>query len=320
MAGGLALVGLALALLVYLIADRVKPRRGRAVAVMEEFRRAWKRYYGWTYLERPLSGEPIAWNARVGGWLADALKIKGLFVVSLDKAGTTVDPDLFVFWHVALTFLAAQIAYFVGGMFLAVVFALAAAGAPFLMLPAMAARRRALIEEQLPDTLQLIGSLLRAGHGFPQALSAVTKETQPPISVALKKVLAEVSLGGTIEEGLDKMAVEIHSVALAWTVTAIKIQREVGGNLAEILDILALSVRERGELNRQIKALTAEGRLSAYVLLALPFVLGAILYLTNAAYVSLLWKTTPGLIMLALALAMMAFGSAWLWRIVKVEV
>ncbi|MDP1808148.1 MAG: type II secretion system F family protein [Actinomycetota bacterium] len=320
MAGGVILIGASLAILVYLAADRLCPPSSHTVAVMQALRSEWKRYYGWTYLERPTAAGRASPAIRLGAYLADWLRIRALFISKLERAGVTISPDRFIFWHLTGTIIAGAAGYLLGGAVLAVVAVAIGAATPFAVLPVMAQRRCARIEEQLSDTLQLIGSLLRAGHGFPQALAAVTKETEPPISLALRKVLAQVNLGGTIEEGLDKMVDEVGSIALGWAVTAIKIQREVGGNLSEILDILSLSIRERGELNRQVKALTAEGRLSAYILLVMPFVLAVMLYMTNPTYMALLWETTIGLVLLGVAVVLMTVGSVWLWRLVKVEV
>lgn len=320
MAGGLILIGASLIILVYLAAERWRPARSHAVAAMEALRGEWKRYYGWTYMERPTAAARPSPAIRLGAYLANRLRIRALFTSLLERAGVTTSPDRFIFRHLTGTIIAGAAGYLLGGALLAVVAVAIGAANPFVILPVMARRRRARIEDQLSDTLQLIGSLLRAGHGFPQALAAVTRETEPPISLALRKVSASVNLGGTIEEGLDQMVEEVGSVALGWAVTAIKIQREVGGNLSEILDILSLSIRERGELNRQVKALTAEGRLSAYILLVMPFVLAVMLYMTNPTYMALLWETTIGLILLGVAVVLMTIGSAWLWRLVKVEV
>ena len=320
MAGGIILFAISAAIFTYMIGDRLRPPRSHTVAVMQELRGNWKRHYGWTYLERPTAGGRASTGVRLGGLVADRLGMRGLFTAQLERAGVTATPDRFIAWHMGATFIAGFLAYILFGPLWATIVVILGAAAPFAVLPILAARRRSLVEEQLSDTLQLIGSLIRAGHGFPQALAAVTRETQPPISILLRKVSAQVNLGGTIEDGLDKMAAEVGSTALGWAVTAIKIQREVGGNLSEILDILSLSIRERGELNRQVKALTAEGRLSAYILLALPFILVIMLYFTNRDYMAQLWETVPGLIMLGLAVTLMIIGSVWLWRIVKVEV
>lgn len=324
MAGGIALailsLSLSLGIFIYLAVDRLLPARSHTVTAMKNLRSGWKQHYGWTYLERPIAAGPTPAAIRLSSAFVDRLHIRPLFVSKLEQAGITITPDRFILWHFIGTFSAGAIGYLLGGPILAVLAVIFGASIPFVILPIMASRRRARIEDQLSDTLQLIGSLLRAGHGFPQALAAVTKETQPPISIALHKVLAQVNLGASIEDGLDAMATEIDSVALGWAVTAIKIQREVGGNLSEILDVLSSSIRERGKLNRQVKALTAEGRLSAYILLAMPFILGLFLYFTNPDYIASLWRTTPGLIMLGTAIVMMSIGSVWLWRIVKVEV
>lgn len=321
MGGGLVMISLALAVFIYAIADRLLPRRTRIVVEMEAVRRDWRRYYGWTYLEKPLPARAPRGIQRIGRFVADMLGIRSVVEVRLDQSGlSSIVPEFFVFWHVMAVMLIGAIFYFVSGLVAAIAVIAAAAYAPFLLLSFLAGRRKARIEEQLADTLQLVGGLLRAGHGFPQALAAVTKETEPPISVALKRVAGHVRLGGTIEEGLNKMAVEVDSVALRWAVTAIKIQREVGGNLSEILDTLSRSIRERGELSRQVKALTAEGRFSAYILLAMPFILTGMLYMSNRQYMSLLWTTTAGYTLLGIAAVLMILGTLWLRRIVRVEV
>lgn len=319
-AGGLAVSFISAAVIVYVLLDWAKPPKNRIVAAMRAARENWKRIYGWTYLDKPISGRPAPIPLRFSGMIADRLGIRSLFADKLTQAGLSITPDKFISWHLYAVLFIGILGYIAAGLILMVVLAFTVAVLPFLILPIIASRRRARLDEQLSDTLQLIGSLLRAGHGFPQALNAVAQETQPPMSLVLRDVLAQVELGGTIEEGLDKVASEIGSVSLGWAVTAVKIQREVGGNLSEILDILSFSIRERGELNRQVKALTAEGRLSAYILIVMPFALVGMLYQTNPSYVSLLWRTTTGLILLGSAASLMIIGSVWLWRIVRVEV
>ncbi len=320
MAGGIALFGLALLVIAYLAVDQLRPVRSRSVQNVIAIRHSWKRHYGWTYLERPLPPGQALITYRLGSFLLDVFRMRVFFTTKIEQSGLAFQPEYFIFWHLTITVMLGFFGFLFESYYLAIILIVFSTIIPLLVLPILVGRRKALIEDQLSDTLQLIGSLLKAGHGFPQALAAVTKETQPPIQLLLKKVLARVDLGGSIEDSLDEMATEVGSLTLGWAVTAIKIQREVGGNLSEILDVLAVSIRERGELLRQVKALTAEGRLSAYILLALPFLLGILLYFTNPTYMSLLWTTTPGLVMLAVAITMMIIGSIWLWRITSVEV
>ena len=132
--------------------------------------------------------------------------------------------------------------------------------------------------------------------------------------------MAEVRLGGPLDEALDALALRLGIVDLQWTVLAIRIQREVGGNLAEIMEIISETIRERERLRRHLSALTAEGRLSAWVLGVLPFALAALLYVQSRDYVSILWTTRTGLFMIAGAGALMAVGVVWMRKIVNIEI
>lgn len=147
----------------------------------------------------------------------------------------------------------------------------------------------------------------------------VQDETKPPISDEFKRVLSEIRMGSPEKDALDNMAKRINSEHLDWTVMAISVQREVGGNLAEVMDIIASTIRERDRVMNQIKALTAEGRISAYILIALPIVVGMILSILNREYVSLLVTTKLGLIIIAIAFTLMVIGSVWIIKIVRVD-
>ncbi len=135
------------------------------------------------------------------------------------------------------------------------------------------AHRRSAFELQLPDVLNLIAGSLRAGWGLQQSVDLVVEQMAPPVSTEFSRAQTEIRLGRPVEEALGTVAERTQSEDFAWTVTAIGIQRDVGGNLAEVLDIVAATIRDRMSLKRQIAALTAEGRLSAWVLLILPFVM-----------------------------------------------
>ncbi|MEI2825074.1 MAG: type II secretion system F family protein, partial [Dermatophilaceae bacterium] len=130
----------------------------------------------------------------------------------------------------------------------------------------------------------------------------------------------ETRIGTDISDALDHLAIRMDSESMRWTTMAIRIQREVGGNLADTLRTTATTLRERESLRRQVRALSAEGRLSAYILIALPILL--LLYMTgvNREYVSLLWTTVPGIIMLAAGAIGMVIGTLWMNKIVKIEV
>jgi Flp pilus assembly protein TadB len=180
-------------------------------------------------------------------------------------------------------------------------------------------RRRAAFAEQLPDLLQLIASSLQSGFSLPQALDTVIRETAQPAAGEFARALAESRLGGELEDCLETIADRMGSDDLRWTVMAIRIQRGIGGNLAEVLRTTVNTIRERGYLRRQVQALTAEGRLSAYILVALPLVVGAFLFLTRPTYMRPLYTTHMGQFMLAGAFALLVFGTVLMRQMIKLE-
>ena len=191
---------------------------------------------------------------------------------------------------------------------------------PWLFLAARRSRRETKFLAQLPDTLQLLAGSLAAGYSLPQAMDAVLRETKPPISVEFNRALIETRLGMPPEQALDGIADRTDSRDFSWIVMAIRIQREVGGNLAELLSTVADTLRERERLRRQVKALSAEGRLSGLILGALPLVFALFLILTKPEYIAPLFQTPLGLMLLATGTVLLAVGGFWMAKVVKVEV
>ena len=181
-------------------------------------------------------------------------------------------------------------------------------------------RRRASFSEQLPDLLQLIASALHSGFSLPQAFDAVVREDTQPAAGEFARALAEARLGANLEDALDSVANRMDSDDMRWTVLAIRIQQGVGGNLAEVLLTIAGTIRERAFLRRQIGALSAEGRLSAWILVILPVLVAAWLFISSPAYMRLLYTTTPGELMLLFAVVLLLIGALWMRRTIKVEV
>ncbi|MHB8050818.1 MAG: type II secretion system F family protein, partial [Coriobacteriia bacterium] len=173
---------------------------------------------------------------------------------------------------------------------------------------------------QLPDVLNLIAGALRAGWGLQQSVDLVVEQMAPPVSTEFARAQTEVRLGRPVEEALETVARRTRSEDFSWAVTAIGIQRDVGGNLAEVLDLVAATIRDRGALKRQIAGLTAEGRLSAWILLLLPFVLIGLLMVVNPSYIAALFSTGPGLVMLVIGGVLLLTGALWLRSIVTIEV
>jgi Flp pilus assembly protein TadB len=189
-----------------------------------------------------------------------------------------------------------------------------------LVLSYRTGRRRAAFSEQLPDVLRLIAGSLQSGFSLPQAVDAVVREDSQPAAGELSRALAEVRVGADLADALNRVADRMDSADLRLTVMAVRIQREVGGNLAEVLHNSVATMRERAFLRRQVQALSAEGRMSAYVLVALPFGVGAWFFYMDPRYMSLLYRTTPGLIMLAGSVLLIVAGVAWMRKLINIEV
>ena len=181
-------------------------------------------------------------------------------------------------------------------------------------------RRRAAFGEQLPDVLQLIAGSLQSGFSLPQAVDAVVREGTQPAAEEFSRALAEARIGADLEDALNRIADRMDSTDLRWTVMAIRIQREVGGNLAEVLRTTVGTMRERAFLRRQVKALSAEGRLSAYILVALPVVIGGWFFYSDPTYMRPLYTTLIGLVMLVGSAVLVVVGAFWMRRLIKIEV
>ncbi|HSK14950.1 MAG TPA: type II secretion system F family protein, partial [Gaiellaceae bacterium] len=188
---------------------------------------------------------------------------------------------------------------------------------PYVVVAFKARRRVKAFEDQLPDLLITLAAALKAGHSFRQGLQSVVDEDQPPASKELKRVLTETRLGRPMDEALGDMARRLGSKNFEFVITAVTIQRQVGGSLATLFDMVADTVRTRQQFAKKIKGLTAMGRASAYVLVALPFFLAGILTLMNSEYMSPLWRSSTGHKLLIGMVVMMGLGSLLLRKIVN---
>jgi tight adherence protein B len=182
----------------------------------------------------------------------------------------------------------------------------------------LGSRRQAKFADQLGETLQLLAGSLRAGYSLMQAVDAVAREADSPSSEEFRRLVVEARLGRELSEALRAMDARVDSEDFGWVLQAIEINREVGGDLAEVLDTVAGTIRERNQIRRQVKALSAEGKLSAYVLMALPFGVGTMIAITNPSYLAEL--TQGGLLgygLLGMAALLMTAGALWLRKIIK---
>lgn len=206
-----------------------------------------------------------------------------------------------------------------GGPLLAVLFLMIAPFVAHLILVRLTSRRRSRFDGQLGDVLQLLTGGLRAGHSVLRAIDAAAIEADSPMSEEMRRVVTETSLGKDLLAALTDTANRMRNEDFAWIAQAIQINREVGGDLAEVLDHVNGTIRERSEIKGQIKALSAEGKFSAYILVALPFGIVGMLSLVNPGYVGVLLTDPLGWVMIGVSVVMMILGGLWLRKIIDLK-
>jgi len=191
---------------------------------------------------------------------------------------------------------------------------------PFLYLLSLKQKRMAKFQEQLPDALDLIARALKAGHAFSGGLKMVAEEFSDPIGTEFQKTLDEVNFGVGVDQAMKNLAHRVTCPDLQFFVVSVIIQRETGGNLAEILEKIASLVRERFKLYGKVRALSAEGKLSAIILLSLPPFIAIYMAMVSPDYVSLLVKDPIGIALLVSAVCMMFAGLVVMKRMINIRV
>jgi tight adherence protein B len=191
---------------------------------------------------------------------------------------------------------------------------------PFAWLVNRRSSRFKQFEEQFPEALDLLSRAIRAGHAFQTALGMVADELPAPVGPEFKKTFERQNFGLPLRESMDELAERVTLLDVRFFVTAVAIQRETGGNLAEILDNLAHVVRERFKIRRQVRVHTAHGRFTGYVLLALPAALGCALSFLSPEHMKLLFQERMGQMMLIAAMVMQTVGFIWIRQVIKIEV
>lgn len=181
-------------------------------------------------------------------------------------------------------------------------------------------KRMEKLENQLPDAIDLMGRAMRAGHAFPTALNMVGDEMAEPIGAEFRTLFDEINYGVKLEDALLNLLSRVPSADLQYFVVALLIQHETGGNLAELLDNISAIVRSRIKLVGEIRTLSAEGKLSAWILSLLPFATGLLINVVNPGFMDILWTDPAGLNMVYGALSLMLFGIWWMSRIIKIRV
>ncbi len=264
--------------------------------------------------------------ARTAVGLADRVVRRGDYETRLgarlEAAGLPLRPAEWLIVHAGITLVSGLFLLLVGGGRLApaLLGLLLGAIVPWEVLRVRTTRRERAFLGVLPDTLQMLSGSLRAGYSLPQAIDSVARESPAPMNAEFNRALVENRLGVPIEDALEAVAARMGSRDFEWVVMAIRVQRDVGGNLAELLSTVSGTIRERERLRRQVSTLSAEGRLSAWILGLLPLVFAIYLILVRPAYIGRLFTDPLGWVMLIVGGVLLAVGSLWLMRIVKVDV
>ena len=194
------------------------------------------------------------------------------------------------------------------------------AAVPFVVLMRKRTVRLRKFEEQFPEALDLLSRAIKAGHAFQTAMGMVAEEGAEPMGPEFKKTFEEQNFGLPLKDALNNLAIRMPLLDVRFFVTAVLIQRETGGNLSEILDNLAYVVRERFKILRQVRVYTAHGRMTGYVLLALPAFLGVALMFINPDHMNTLFTDRAGKLLIAATVVMQTVGYIWIRKIVTIEV
>jgi len=242
----------------------------------------------------------------------------------LEQAGIKVEPAGFTLLTISAAMVLALLGALIGfgswwSIPLAIFLALLAPLGARVLLAMRTRKRRAKFGFQLDDTLTLISGSLRAGHSLLRAIDSVSRETDAPTSEEFTRVVNETRLGRDLGNALAVTAERMGSDDFSWVAQAIAINREAGGNLSEVLDQVANTIRERNQIRRQVSALSAEGRLSGIILVALPVGVFLFLMLTQPAYFNPIFTNLIGILAMIVAVILLVVGTVWMFFTVRVK-
>ena len=254
------------------------------------------------------------------GRLADRAGLLTRTEEALEQADLPLRPPEALFFYFAGLFVVGLLGLLVLSIPVALILAAVAGVVPIMMLHRRRKKRLAEFQEQLPGTLNLLSGSIRAGFSFAQGLESVANEASQPTRRELQRVFTESRLGRPVEDALEDSAQRMNSVDLMWAVMAIRIQREVGGNLAELLDTVADTMNQRERLRLEIKALTAEGRFSGWILGIFPVAFAGVLFLIQPDYMGVLFSVSIGIMAVVASAVMTLVGFVWLRKILQIEV
>ncbi|HSO16588.1 MAG TPA: type II secretion system F family protein [Arthrobacter sp.] len=275
---------------------------------------------------RPVQDRPDSQLTRFAGsavHLVDGFfaqrKVRMFNREALENAGLRMSQGDFFVLVLAGALVGAVAGLVVAGPLLAVLFVLVAPMVGHLVLGYLAGKRRNTFDQQLGDTLQLLAGGLRAGHSILRAIDAAATESLSPTSEEMRRVVTETSLGRDLQSSLTDTAERMRNEDFVWIAQAIQINREVGGNLAEVLDQVNETIRERSEIKGHIKALAAEGKFSAYILMAMPIGIVTMLMLVNPGYMNVMFTHPLGWGMIAASIILMTIGGLWMRKIIDLK-
>lgn len=247
------------------------------------------------------------------GWIKTA-------EVELAQADIPLRPEEYVTIQMLIIVVLTFLSYFVGGnLLLTVVVALLAALTPSILLKRAKARRIMKFNNQLGEGLSIMANSLRAGFSFMQSVDTLSKEMPPPLSTEFARMLKEMNLGSTTEEALDNLLNRVESEDLDLVITAVKIQRQVGGNLAEVLERIAATIKQRIKLKGEVKTLTAQSRVSGLIIGLLPLFIIGVVSLIHPEYITTLFTHPLGFIMLGWAVVSEIIGFLVIRKIVAID-
>ncbi|GAA1755533.1 type II secretion system F family protein [Pseudarthrobacter sulfonivorans] len=238
---------------------------------------------------------------------------------ALENAGVRISQAEFMVLVIAGGIVGALVGLVIGVPFVSFLLVILAPFAGHLVLGFLAGKRRAKFDQQLGDTLQLLSGGLRAGHSILRAIDAAAAESQSPTSEEMRRVITETSLGRDLLDSLTDTSERMQNEDFVWIAQAIQINREVGGNLAEVLDQVNETIRERSEIKGHIKSLAAEGKFSAYILIAMPFGIVLMLMVVNPGYMNSMFTHPLGWGMIGASVVLMTIGSLWMRKIIDLK-
>ncbi|HVT22870.1 MAG TPA: type II secretion system F family protein [Mycobacteriales bacterium] len=238
----------------------------------------------------------------------------------LDRSDWSLTAGEFAITSAVGALIAGLLGYLLGGPVLAIIVAPIALVAPYVLVVRAVDKRKKALEEQFPEILDLIAASLESGASVMRALELVVEEADEPTASEFGRVLTATRMGTELPDALAAMSTRLGSRDVDWTVQAISVQQRTGGRLADILRIVARTMRGRSEVKREVDALTVEGRLSGLILGALPFFITAVMLIVSPDYIKPLFHESVGIFMISVAGALMLAGFVWMRRVIRVEV